>query len=319
VICDVDECDTVLTARDRLHGLPGEFPVVRCRQCGLVYLNPRPRPEALGKYYPSDYRAFKKVKPRKNKLGDRIADVILRSYYGYGTNGRPAPLWKRMALLPLYGLFCLSPKNSVVIPFHGEGRVLDIGCGSGKFLHFAKGFGWDVHGVELDEAAAEYARSELGIDIRTGDLMDQAYEPKSFDVIRMSHVLEHLPDPMPELRRIREILEDDGLLVVMIPNVGSALARRFGGCWFALDAPRHLYSFSRETVTRLLEKAGLRVERITQDWNACTLRQSLRYLGKERGGLLPKLAKFKRLMRLANMLIAIQRQCDVIVVWARKA
>ena len=118
---------------------------------------------------------------------------------------------------------------------------------------------------------------------------------------------------------MREILKDDGLLVIMIPNIGSVLAQRFGDCWFALDAPRHLYSFSRETVTKLLEKADFRVERITQDWNACTLRQSLRYVDKERGGLLPKLAKFKRLMRLANMLIAIQRQCDVIVVWARKA
>ena len=128
------------------------------------------------------------------------------------------------------------------------------------------------------------------MDVRTGDLMDQEYAPKSFDVVRMSHVLEHLPDPMPELRRMHEILKDDGLLAIMIPNIGSALAHRFGDCWFALDAPRHLYSFSRKTVTKLLEKVGFRVERITQDWNACTLRQSLRYVDKERGGLLPKLA-----------------------------
>lgn len=319
VICEVDDCETILVAKDRLHGIPGEFPVVRCRRCGLVYLNPRPRSEDLSKYYPSDYRAYKKVKTRKRRLADRISAVVLRAYYGYGSNGRMASLLKRILLAPLFLLFSLNPRNSVVIPYHGSGRLLDIGCGSGKFLHFARGFGWDVHGVELDKEAARYAREELGMDVRTGVLSDQEYEAASFDVVRMSHVIEHVPNPMAELRRIREILKDDGRFVIMIPNIGSALAERFGDCWFALDAPRHLFSFSRQTITMLFEKAGFKVVRITQDWNACTLRQSLRYVGKERGGLLSKLAGFKRLMRLANMAVALLGQGDVIVVWARKA
>lgn len=69
----------------------------------------------------------------------------------------------------------------------------------------------------------------------------------------------------------------------------------------------------------LLQKAGFRVEKITQDWNACTLRQSLRYVKKEKGDLLPRLERFKRLMRLSNMVIALCGQGDVIVAWAVKA
>lgn len=88
-----------------------------------------------------------------------------------------------------------------------------------------------MHGVELDPEAVKYARDELGMEVRTGDLLDQSYEPASFDVVRMSHVLEHVPDPMAELKRIREILKDDGLLVIMLPNIGSALARHFGERW----------------------------------------------------------------------------------------
>jgi SAM-dependent methyltransferase len=227
-LCGSDDPTHLFVARDRLVGLPGEFPVVRCRSCGFVYLNPRPALESLSGWYP---------------------DV----YYPVG-GGAETP--EAIAV----GRGLLQRVESV-----GSQRplsVLDIGCGTGLFLKFARDAGHSVQGVELSESAVVYGRQVYGLPIEHGMVDSVALPENTFDVVTMWHVLEHLPEPVEALRTIVKSLRPGGTVLFGVPNIESVEAKLFGRRWFSLDAPRHLGHFSPETARRAVEAAGLNIERI---------------------------------------------------------
>jgi SAM-dependent methyltransferase len=131
------------------------------------------------------------------------------------------------------------------------------GCGDGAFLQSLKSRGWDVYGTETSAAGCAIARAK-GISVHEGELATADFPDGVFDVITLWHVLEHLPDPVVELKRIRRMLKDDGTLVVEVPNSDSPTLRFCGGQWYALDVPRHLQHFSPSTLQRLLDSTGFR-------------------------------------------------------------
>jgi len=323
-LCGADDAEHLFDARDMLHGLPGRFRVVECRSCGLWYLNPRPAQEALTDYYPEDYRAFRKIgKPRKRRLRHRAFDLVLQCYYGYPAGGgekRPAPAGplRRLLILPLWLWFKADRRNSVVIPFQGRGRFLDVGCGGGRMLSFMSDHGWDARGTEINPKAAELVRTRLGHDVFAGRLEDCPYRPGSFDVVLMSHVLEHLGDPVSSVRKVHELLCSGGRFYLRLPDAGGFAARKFKDKWFHLDAPRHLCSYTRRTVRMILEKNGFIVENIKQDRNAFGLQNTLRYVGRDEPSLVTRLAEWKRLMRFVDLIVALTGKGDAMIVRARK-
>ena len=143
-------------------------------------------------------------------------------------------------------------------PWRGQGRYLDVGCGSGGALGVARALGWEVTGVEVDEAAAEKAR-RFTAEIHVGDVLSAPFAGGRFDVVTAYHVLEHVPDPVAVLRRMLRWLAPDGLLIVEVPNAGGLGAAMFGKSWSGLELPRHLSHFSPETLSRAVELAGGRV------------------------------------------------------------
>jgi SAM-dependent methyltransferase len=144
------------------------------------------------------------------------------------------------------------------LPWVGEGRYLDVGCGSGAALGAARALGWRVAGIEMNEAAAARAR-QFTEELYVGDILSAPIGAARFDVVTAFHVLEHLPDPVAALRRMLGWLDPDGLLVVEVPNAGGLGARLFGRAWSALELPRHLFHFSPETLARTVGLAGGRI------------------------------------------------------------
>ncbi|HSJ56543.1 MAG TPA: class I SAM-dependent methyltransferase, partial [Anaerolineae bacterium] len=215
---------------DRLHGQPGHFRVVRCRRCGLIYLNPRPTPSAIGRYYPDDYRPY--IAPVR-----AARKRVTRWDARYG-------LYKRLR---------------VVSAHQATGRLLDVGCATGDFLAFAQESGWETHGVELVEPAAAYCRDVLGLHVVTGDLLDAAYPDAHFDAITLWNVFEHLYDPAATLQELRRIVKPGGWLVMAVPNPDSLDARLFGPAWAGYDVPRHLYTFPTPVLHDLLAREGFEV------------------------------------------------------------
>ena len=141
------------------------------------------------------------------------------------------------------------------------GRLLDVGCGKGRFLAAARDAGWQVMGVEFEPTSAAAARHNHGVEVVPGDFLKVPLDG-DFDVVTMWHVLEHLPDPAAAVARAVELLRPGGRLVLSVPNIDSLQARFGGEQWFHLDLPRHLFHFGPRSLSALAERAGLRVERI---------------------------------------------------------
>jgi 2-polyprenyl-3-methyl-5-hydroxy-6-metoxy-1,4-benzoquinol methylase len=167
------------------------------------------------------------------------------------------------------------------------GRVLEVGCGSGARLAELRGMGWDVQGIEPDATAAAVAQDYYHLPVLVATLEQGTFPPASFDAVVMTHVIEHVPDPLPLLRACRTVLSPGGKLVVTCPNIDAYGHRRYGASWTALDPPRHEHLFTRASLMALARAAGfLSVEARTSirgAWGNFGGSEQLRATGR-RGG-----------------------------------
>jgi len=138
------------------------------------------------------------------------------------------------------------------------GDLLDVGSGDGDFMFRARNHGWRVRGIEVNEPAVASARAS-GLDVHHGDLASAAFAPGSFDLVRLWHVLEHVPDPVGLLREIAPTLRPGGILIVGVPDFGSPVRRLFGSGWSGLQAGFHLSHFEGRTLRRVVDQAGFEV------------------------------------------------------------
>jgi SAM-dependent methyltransferase len=271
----------VLRQRDLAHDVSTEeFTIMRCEDCSLMYLNPRPSPEEIGKFYPTQYYA-----PSSPRRFSRVKTWIMEDFYGYPavTKGASARRLRKLLLWPEKIRRTLTGR--AILPWVGRGRVLDIGCGAGGNAAVLKQQGWDVHALDLSETAVLHARGLLGDDrVQQGDLMSVRYRERSFDVVLMSHSLEHMYDPLGVLAEVRRILDDPGVLVVAVPNAEGLESRLFGRWWRQWDPPRHLYHFGQTTLARLLDRAGFRVVRFRTGVGSLYFTASLELAWKHRFG-----------------------------------
>lgn len=229
--------------RDPFYDAPGEWDMRQCSNpaCELVWLDPMPLPEDLGRAYES-YFTHQDIARTSSPLRR-----VLRSIYP--------------AVARLSGVTAaLQARDRMYLP-RRTGDLLEIGFGAGAFLHRMQAEGWNVTGVDFDPQAVERVRSQLGLNVYCGSLRDVAFAERSFDVIAMSHVIEHLPDPRAVLRECFRILRPGGTLVLVTPNTASLGHRWFGPDWYGSDAPRHLYLFNLKNLGALVSQEGFAVER----------------------------------------------------------
>ncbi len=228
LLCGAGERTVVVEAPHDRADAPGPRPaVVRCAACGLCYTSPRPTPESIRLFYPDDYAPHEAKKPIESTRETR-----------------------RSALAKL-GL-----RRRREIRWHGEGRLLDFGCGAGAFLKRMDSQGWKVLGVDAAEPVVRRIREELGLAAVVGDLGAPELRPASFDLVTMRHSLEHVHDPVETLRQAFRLLAPGGKLMVWVPNIESLPFRWFGPAWFGLDLPRHLTHFAPSTLRRMVSEAG---------------------------------------------------------------
>lgn len=257
-LCGGGRADAVWTTPDRAFAVPGTYTVVRCGDCGFLYQRPRVRDDRLADCYPDHYPRHREPSPRVPFKGSpvRIRAVrwALARDLGYaGLRDEHAGLLTRVR-----ARWLLRRLSWSCPPWTGSGRYLDVGCGSGGALGVARALGWQVAGIEMDEAAAAKAR-RFTDDLHVGDVLDAPFASGRFDVVTAFHVLEHLADPVAALRRMLDWLALGGLLIVEVPNAGGLGARLFGRAWSGLELPRHLSHFTPHTLTRAVEKAGGKV------------------------------------------------------------
>lgn len=143
-----------------------------------------------------------------------------------------------------------------------DGRLLDVGCGKGKFLATARKDGYEVQGIEPSAQRTEFARRHYRLAVTNGTLDTVCFPDKYFDIVTLWHVLEHIPNPIQHLKKIHRILKNDGVLLVAVPNIDSFQARIGGVDWFHLGFPQHLFHYSPTTLARVLQMSGFRIKRV---------------------------------------------------------
>lgn len=216
-LCEADDTELV-TIED-------SFKIVRCKRCGLIYLNPRPKEEDLTEFY-NDF---------------------------FSTDEEGVSQWSR-----LMGKVYEETKRNIERKY-SSGRLLDMGCGLGLFLKLWDPQKWELSGMDISKKAVEYAKSE-GLNVREDSLEKASFSNDYFDVITMFYVLEHLPNPLKVLKEVRRILKKDGLLVVRVPQSISAerFLKFFGVRRNLFHPPMHLYDFSTKILKEFLLKAGFK-------------------------------------------------------------
>ena len=222
------KCNICGSDKSKLFFKVDNFEYRKCENCGLVYQSPRPVFDDLKTNYKDNYFEYE-ISNQKNffnlmKLG--LKDINFDGIYGEKVKGSK--------------------------------KFLDIGCATGMLLNHMKQKGWNTKGVELCRESAEYGIKNYGLDISIGTLFDASFPDNYFDVVHLSHLIEHVPDPKALLIEIHRILKKDGHIILTTPNVDGWHARIVKNKWRSA-IPEHVFLFSKKSMKTLLDITGFRI------------------------------------------------------------
>lgn len=245
--------------KDHLFGATGIWTLYRCTACSSAYLDPRPTPDSIGRAYAQYYTHVGSDAPTNflKQLSRRARNGYLNR--NWGSQLEPASPWLGKIVAAVPSLRAKADHELMrSFPKSEKGQsLLDVGCGSGQFLEFMKAAGWNVSGIDIDEKAVVSARRR-GLDVTVGGLELYADRQEIFDAITLSHVIEHVYDPLSILQDCYRLLKKGGRLWIETPNLDSQGHVEFGRYWRGLEPPRHLVIFTTNSLRTLIEKIGFR-------------------------------------------------------------
>jgi len=222
-LCNSNNTDKLFTV--------DSYRLVRCKKCGLVYVNPKP------------------ISTERERINKEIYDS--EEYRTrYFQDRKVFEKWFKKKL-----------RN--IERYCKKGKILDVGTSYGFFLDVARKRGWETYGIEKNIPAAHYAREKLGLNIFEGTVREAEFPKNFFDVITLWDVLEHTSDPIIFLRTLKTILKKNGLICIQSPNIESLIANYKKEKWDWLTPSDHLYHFSPDNLAAMLKKAGYEVISIT--------------------------------------------------------
>ena len=237
--CDSDKAQINLWLKDEFL-TKEDFHICECLNCGLLYTMPRPDKDHIGAYYKSeDYYSHKEnTKGFVPKLYERIKKNNLKNKYQLATKGLSV------------------------------GKMLEIGCGVGDFLHTAEEHGWECIGVEPSEEAKAIATKRTKASILSSEELESLAD-EQFDLITMWHVLEHVDDLRWEMAQLQRLIKPHGRIVIAVPNYKSYDGQYYKEHWAAYDVPRHLNHFNRTVLTKMFKTKGLELKKMDKlKWDA---------------------------------------------------
>ena len=238
----------------------GEWQYLRCRNCGLIFLDPQPSKEFLHSHYqhylPADLQGIESWRQLMAQVFTKSAGLI---------------------------------QEAIPIP----GRLLDIGCGYGFFLEEMAQRGWQVEGIEISATGLSYAQNNLGLNVSDRPLPRPDWQDNCYDVITLFYVIEHLQNPLGVLREAHRLLRTGGLLLLRWPHTSpiARMLRPWAKRMNLYQAPSHLFDFSPVTIYKILDQLGFREIRTTVSGWTKPVERGAHLAAWFFGGLGEKLAK----------------------------
>lgn len=232
-ICERNEFEPKYSLKDfRITQEP--FELKRCTSCSFILTDTPPNAANISSYYESE--EYLEHSNKSEGLFSKIYGLVRDFMFGY--------------------------KYRIIRKVAKGTHLLDIGAASGQFINFMKNKNYRVEGIELSDKAREYAKSNFGLNIRNADELYNGEDSTKYDLITMWHVLEHLYDLNKVVSRLHDILSEDGVLVIAVPNSDSFDARTYQKYWAAWDVPRHLWHFQPNCFEQLFSKHGFELRKM---------------------------------------------------------
>jgi len=217
---------------------PDGLKVVGCLNCGLAYLNPRPKDHIISKLYDREYY----------QGGDYLKSYWISDYF--------EETKKSLENKTHFG-FKLISKIAKYKELK-DSKLLDVGCAFGAFLIIARSHGSKPEGIELSDFSAIRGREGFGLEIKTGTLESAHYPKRYFDIVTMFELIEHLPDPSAFFKEVHKILKNNGLICISTPNYHCHL--KYGKKWLGFTISfEHIFFFDENSIRALLRKTGFEV------------------------------------------------------------
>lgn len=239
--------------------------IVKCKNCGLIYVNPRPSAQLiLDEYSRGEEETYIKDAEARTASFRRSLETIRK--------------------------------------YKDSGVLLDVGCAAGFFLKAARDAGFKVYGVEPNKWLANWGRKNLSLDISPEPFEKAQFPRDFFDVVTFWSVLEHLADPLSALRKTNQLMKKGGVLIINYPDTNSFLAKVFGrNWWFVVSG--HLYYFTSGTLAEMLKKTGFEVIENRPHFQILSLPYLFTRLGRYNATLADRLSKFSESLGFKNLFI----------------
>lgn len=287
-ICGSDSYDIVVKPSKKIidptkiisasGGIMGTQQIVKCKSCGLCYVNPRIK-----------------------------SNIVINSYseaddslYASQAEGRTNTFKESLKFIEKY--------------HHTKGRILDIGAAAGFFLKVAKDAGWETCGVEPSKWSSSYANKNYHVNVEQGTLSEAKFKNNYFDVITIWDVLEHVSDPTQELKEIYRILKPGGMLVINYPDFGTPMAKIAGSKWWFLLSV-HLFYFDQKSIRNLLLKQGFINPFFKAYWQSLSLGHLSKMLGLYSKQLSLLVEKTFTTLKLNNLKIKYYASQTNVIAW----
>jgi len=226
---DILKCNICGNTRGTLIITKNNYDIVKCSNCGLVYVNHSFSEQQLKNFYKEDYYSSKFDFLYKNYFAEK--EIRINNF---------------------------TKELSSLLKYTNRGKLLEIGCAAGFFLEVAKKY-FTVQGIELSEYSSGFAKNTMGLPVNTGDLFSANFRSGDFDVVVMWDVIEHLKDPKSTLIEINKILKTGGILALSTGNINANIPKNNLSEWKMLMPPWHLFYFSKETINKILKESGFEI------------------------------------------------------------
>ena len=248
-LCDQELGRALFSANDPYLDRADQFNVIECEGCGLVRTRNLPHQDDLSTWYDQHYARF-------HSGSSEVAPA---------PPANPSPsLLKKWVLGPLKKILRIDYPPFVISHISPQGRILEVGCGTGDILLALKEKGAEVQGIEPHSDLAAIARKR-GLVIHNSYFEDWDNFSTPFDQIIFSFTLEQIEDPVNALRLSRKYLTPNGKITILCPNLNAITRFLFRGNWFMWHLPYHKYFFSPKTMTKVLDHVGLKAVSLKTD------------------------------------------------------
>lgn len=209
------------------------FTIQQCSNCSFVFTNPRPSVDEIAPYYQSDKYVSHAGKKEGLGIMYKIYDVVRN--------------------------FSIQSKLNLIKSYNSSGKLMDLGCGLGYFLHSViQDKTFDAVGVDVSDEAISYVKEKFGYNVINENELD-TFLKESFDVITQWHVLEHVHFLNERMVQLYNLLKQNGTMFIAVPNSGSWDSKHYKEYWDGFDVPRHLYHFNTKSFNLLMQKHGFKI------------------------------------------------------------